>query len=321
MSSSITSDSLFGLALTTYRDKDLGPDAPSFFLYECLIAAIAVGFFRVTIKSYDGEPLPLRIFFALSLALLAMMKKSYEIICALQVFSYAVPLVLTFNVTRITKASALPGTFVRLLLVATSALFSLVLSHVLLSEDFFHILGLITPSPVKKLVFYLFPVEEIMKAYHIVADFVDPVVLQKQVAHLLFVTFNVQVGLGYLGIDFLKREQARRNLLVRLDMTTTDKDDDGKASRKENGTDGVSDTTQKKQLEASYRFQKSAPSFILLTAAPYMFQIILFGNMNMFAYTCLQHDIHRAVRLNELFSHDSHLLAMANDSATSPEGM
>jgi len=44
------------------------------------------------------------------------------------------------------------------------------------------------------------------------------------------------------------------------------------------------------------------------------------GNVNRFAFVCMQHDLSRAVRLNNLFDNDSYLIAMANDSATSPGG-
>jgi hypothetical protein len=312
-------DSLFGLMLTTHRDKDLGVDAPYFFQYECMIAAIAVGYFRMTIRSHDKEPLPLRLFFAVALASLAYTKKPYEIILAIQLFSYAVPSLLVMNVRRAIFSGALPDKVVRLLLIAASAVLSLLLVHVVLSDDFLSLLATVTPAPVENMILYLFPIVEFGQAYDIMCHFVDPAVLQKQFAHLLFVTYNIQVSMGFVGIAFLKREQMRRNELVRMDMSSDDDDDTIKAS---NGIKPkLSEKTQTKQLAASSRFQRGAPAFILLVAAPYMFQIIFFGNINYFAYTCLEHDIHRAVRLNQLFDHDSHLVAMANDSATSPEGM
>ena len=314
MNDTISVPLLFGLDLTTHRDKDLGVDASSFFQYECIIAAIAVAFFRTTIKSHDHEPLALRLFFSLTLAGLAFVKKPYEIICAMQMFSYAVPLLLKRQ--QMTQ-SALPSTrrLNWLLLVALSACLSLAISHFLLSDDFFSIIAFVTPSLLKRLTLYLIPIYEVQQAYDIITQFVDPGVLQKQLAHLLFVTFNIQVGMGYLGIEFLKREQKRRNELIRIDMTS---DPDATAPA-ENGPK-VSEEIVEKQKSASRRFQRGAGPFILMTAAPYMFQLIAYGNVNMFAFACLQDDIHRAVRLNQLFKNDSHLVAMANDSATSPEG-
>jgi len=48
-------------------------------------------------------------------------------------------------------------------------------------------------------------------------------------------------------------------------------------------------------------------------------QIILFGNLNKFAFINVQNQIHRSIRIQELFDHDSHLTAIASESATSPD--
>ena len=48
------------------------------------------------------------------------------------------------------------------------------------------------------------------EAVELVAAFVDPAILNSRIYYLLFVTFNVQVGIGYLGIGFLREEQRRR---------------------------------------------------------------------------------------------------------------
>ena len=313
MNETISDPLLFGLKLTTHRDKDLGVDAASFFQYECIIAAIAVAFFRTTIKSHEHEPMALRLFFSLILAGLAFVKKPYEIICAMQMFSYAVPLLLRRQ--QMIRSSLPPRKLNWMLLVALSACLSLAINHFVLSDDFFSIIAFVTPSFFKRLILYLIPIYEMQQAYEIITQFVDPGVLQKQLAHLLFVTFNIQVGMGYLGIEFLKREQRRRNELVRIDMTS----DPDATCPTENGPK-ASEEVIKKQEDASRRFQRGAAPFILMTATPYMFQLIAYGNVNMFAFACVQDDIHRAVRLNQLFKNDSHLVAMANDSATSPEG-
>ena len=49
-----------------------------------------------------------------------------------------------------------------------------------------------------------------------------------------------------------------------------------------------------------------------------MFQIIFFGNMNMFAFHCVRDDVHRAIRVHGVFGHDAHLVAMAENSAMGP---
>jgi energy-coupling factor transporter ATP-binding protein EcfA2 len=99
--------------------------------------------------------------------------------------------------------------------------------------------------------------------------------------------------------------------LVRMDMEDTPSTD-GK-------TGTAAEDIMTKKSEAARRFQRSAAPFILATAIPYMLQIILYGNMNFFAFQCLKHDLHRAVRLNELFDHESRLAAVSNNSATSPD--
>ena len=61
-------------------------------------------------------------------------------------------------------------------------------------------------------------------------------------------------------------------------------------------------------------------TLVFLSALPYMAQIILYGNINHYAYVCVQDELHRTIRYRQVFVQDNHLLAMANDSPTSPEG-
>jgi energy-coupling factor transporter ATP-binding protein EcfA2 len=308
--------SLFGLALSTHRPKDLGAEASSYFQYEPLIAAISILFFRTTV-SQKNELAILRWFFALLLAGLAYCKKSYELILAVEIFSYAVPWVL--QTPRLSTVFA-KTTTTRLLSIAASAFASLVLAHVLVSDNLFPVLGMMTPSYVVQTIRYLFPVEEISAAYDIMKDFADPIILRKQIDHLFFVTFHIQVGMGFLGISFLRKEQHRRNLLIRMDVADTE-DEDGRTTAKSNGSRSTKDlSSTEAKLDRAKRFQGGAAPFILFSALPYMFQIISYGNINKFAFTCVQHDLHRTVRLNELFDYDNRLTAMATESPTSPEG-
>lgn len=307
-------DTYFGLALTSHRDKDLGVDATSYFQYECLVAGIAVMFCRWTVKSSSAqkEPLLLRIFFALSLGFLAYSKKSYELIIAVEIFSYFVPLWLSQKNTMIPTLPGLSEKNSRLLWIAVSAVLSFLISHSILSLQVWTTLISLIPEFIQQGLEYLLPIPEMKEAHSILAAFGNPAVLQKQMSHLFFVTFHIQVGMGYLGIDFLRQEQSRRNQLVRMDMID-DKADD--ANHKDPQSPGKKSSPR---LDASKRFQKSAFPFIFLTALPYMLQIITFGNINRFSFLCFQNDVHRVIRLNELFDHDAHLVAMANDSATSP---
>jgi len=306
-----TEVSLFGVALTTHRDKHLGPQATSYFQYESAIAAIAILFFRTTVHQKKEQVL-LRWFFALLLTSLAYCKKSYELILAVEFFSYAVAwLVQTRPKTG--QSSQRKTIAIQLVSIAASATASLLLSRLIVSGALGKLLSILTPRFVVRILHALFPIAEMQAAYKIMMDFSDPLVLSKQVNHLLFITFHIQVGMGYLGIDFLKKEQHRRNLLIRMDMADTEEERAAANGSKHNATTNV-------RLERSRKFQRGAVPFILFAAFPYMLQIITYGNINKFAFTCLQHDLHRTVRLNELFDHDNHLTAMANDSPTSPEG-
>ena len=125
---------------------------------------------------------------------------------------------MTFSFARLRKQSGMPDKLIRLIFIALSAVLSLALSHFCLSDHVFSVITNFTPPFVKEAIMYLIPIAEANMAYDIMIKFVDPVILNKQLAHLLFVTLNIQVGLGFLGIDFLKKEQQRRNQLVRLDV-------------------------------------------------------------------------------------------------------
>jgi hypothetical protein len=306
----------FGLALTTHRDKELGADAVSYFMYEGLIAAIAILFFRSTVQIFHApEPRALRWFFALLLAALAFCKKSYELIMAVQIFSFLVPWVLQTRASSGVPASR--DMMVRLVSIAAAAVASLLVSHLAASGSLYKLGSIVTPRIVVRVLNYLFPVAEMQAAYDIMAAFADPAVLEKQAYHLLFVTFHIQCGMGYLGIGFLRKEQYRRNQLVRLDVP--DKEETlSNGNNTDNGSSAT--TTATTNLQRSQRFQRGAAPFILLSALPYMLQIIMYGNINKFAFSCFQHDLHRQVRLNQLFDNDNHLLSLALDSPISPEG-
>jgi hypothetical protein len=222
----------------------------------------------------------------------------------------------------------------RLLSIATAAMVSFFLSHgIFHSGIFIHIVRWITPGFVIRTIEYLFPVYEMKEAYHIMNELsMEPENFRAMLKHLFFVTFHIQVGMGYLGIDFLRREQSRRNDLIRLDMrvnndekqeTTTTDHDGHNSNNNDNGRSNGKKTSKQTRdilLERSRRFQAGAAPFIFVTALPYMFQIIFYGNINQFAYTCVQDEIHRHVRIRQVFERDNHLNALAMDSAVSPDG-
>lgn len=305
---------LFGIPLSTHRDRGLD-HAP--FPYELLIAAISIIFFRTTIYQQND---PTRWAFGLILGYLTYTNQSYELITSLEFFSYAVPYFLfseslpfVFGQKKTTKqAKDLP---IRFFLILISGCLSFYICSLVGSGNLFHWIALITPSFVNDGLATLFPIAEIQAAYDIINRFIlEPGLLRYQVSRLLFTTFHIQYGIGYLGIDFLKQEQERRNQLVRMDLQeetkpTTSSQNNGP---KENKKKPLS------KMEKSRKFQRSAAPFIFFVAVPYMLKIIFFGNLNAFAYACFKDDVHRAVRLHDLFDHDNNLVALANHSAKSP---
>jgi hypothetical protein len=322
----IPTDSLFGIPLSTHRIRDA---EISSFLYESVISAAAVLFFRTTIYR-QKEPRLLRWFFGVMLAFLAYTNKSYELISAVEMFSYAVPFLLHSDLPlHFLNGCVNDSKLLRLVFIGLSAIVSLIVCHLVASGDMFHALGLVTPSWVMEGLSWMFPIQEVQAAYDIIDDFIlEPTLLQTQIARLLFITFHIQVGMGYLGINFLNKEQERRNQLVRMDMIGDDDDEEGgdqptktKNGKKQQTGENKADASDTKKLSRAKRFQKSAAPFIFFTAVPYMIQIIGYGNLNAFAFACFKDDVHRAVRLYDLFEHDNNLVAMSLHSAKGPAGM
>ena len=309
---------LFGFALSTYRDFAAPEPELASFQFEQAIAAISILFFRTTI-TVKNEPWLLRTLFAFLLATMAYNKQSYELIMASELISFALP----FLLGRFNKAK-LPTTAAgKALWLLGSMLLSVIISHMAFSGKLRALFAVITPSFVVEGLEKLFPIQEMKAAYRILYAFSDPVVLQRQIAHLLFVTFHIQAGMGYLGINFLRTEQERRNQLLRMDIGDEHDQGEAEASTKskphENGGSKHDSKRTAILMERSAKYKQMAGPFILFAALPYMLQIILYGNINKFAYTCVQHDIHRNVRLHELFGHDSHLTALSIESSMSPE--
>lgn len=310
-------ENLFGIPLSTHRDRSLPLGA---FQYEILIAAISIWMFRTTIPASSKEPWALRWFFALLLGYLTFSGMSYELIVAAEIFSYAAPICIYAQWPVGSTKSSGNAIFLRLVWLVVGALFSVAVSHFLMTGAFYSWLVLVTPNRIWKAIASIFPTEEMRAAYDVLDRFVsEPNLLDHQILRLFFVTFHIQCGIGYLGIAFLTEEQQRRNELVRMDMTRGDFGDDAEGDEKEIEKK-VADATQEKRLKKSRKFQRTAGPFILFVAVPYMINIIAFGNLNAFAFTCFKDDIHRSVRLYELFEHDNHLVAVAEHSATSPEG-
>ena len=158
---------------------------------------------------------------------------------------------------------------------------------------------------------YLLPLTEFADAHDIITEFVDPSELYVKAGHLLFVTFHIQVGMGFLGISFLRAEQSRKNALVKIEedlkrnaaAAEEEKNDKNASKMKSSSSSGDGDE-KKKEYDPSNSFRKSAGPFIFFVALPYMAQIVLYGGMNMYAFHCFRDDIHRTIRLNDLFDND-----------------
>ena len=158
---------------------------------------------------------------------------------------------------------------------------------------------------------YLLPLTEFADAHDIITEFVDPSELYVKAGHLLFVTFHIQVGMGFLGISFLRAEQSRKNALVKIEedlkrnaATVEEEKNDKNASKMKSSSASGDCDEKKKEYDPSNSFRKSAGPFIFFVALPYMAQIVLYGGMNMYAFHCFRDDIHRTIRLNDLFDND-----------------
>jgi len=304
-------------------------------------------FFRTTVTlppTSSKEPKFLRWFFGGLLAFLSYSNKSYELICAVEIFSYLVTFFLFseyvpsffFNFAQDKNKTNI----LRIVLIAISAILCLLVCHLAATGVLFQLLKSITPTFISDGLMLIFPIAEVQASYDIIDEFViEEGLVKDQATRLFFITFHIQVAIGYLGIDFLKQEQHRRNELVRMDLNVTDENESESSSNshgkpvsmsrsnivssqetKKNTSEVSSINTGGKQrmMNRSLKFQRTAAPFIFFTAVPYMIKVIGVGNLNAFAFVCMRDDIHRSVRLYNLFDHDNYLVALADHSAKAP---
>jgi hypothetical protein len=334
---------------------------PALYELEPHIAALAIFFCRFVIisgsltASPDGHTsvlgkstieFGLRLGMSIILAGMAYMRMDYDVICSVHLWSHVLPTLLGWCVNLLGKnsgegkkgskkqqskkkkaAESPPPSLTMSIGISTLLLVSLpsclYMCRLFSNLTFLSLVIQQVPTPVSNAFHYMFPIEELAASYDIVTSFVsDKELLHDMLAHLLFVTFHIQMGLGHIGIAFLTSEQRRKNMLIRMDVENpnpnTTNGGNKKKGKKEQNVNGEH-TTKKMKFDPSRKFRRTAPSFILFAVLPYMFQIILFGNLNKFAFMNVQNQIHRSVRIQELFDHDSHLTAIASESATSPD--
>ena len=75
-------------------------------------------------------------------------------------------------------------------------------------------------------------------------------------------------------------------MLVRMDVENPPPSDNGVKKGGKSGMKGGAKKEEetRKKFDPSRNFRRSAPSFILFTVLPYMFQIILFGEFGTLQY-------------------------------------
>lgn len=294
----------------------------------------------------------------------------YEWICSVELWSHVLPWLIgrlygcnnsrggddqvQVNKRQEEKPPSLLSSMAMAFILTTSYPSCLFICRFLSSPYFYTLLPTILPMKLKHILGYMLPLSEMKASYDIISVFYtddnphntalntsahemlsQKKILHDMLRHLLFVTTHTQFGLGYIGIDFLRREQERKNMLIRMDLENNDDCDDNNNSSgkvkekhdnssrsskhnnenaKHNGNSSKANTVKtnkkKSSSDPSRKFRNSAPTFILFTVLPYMFQIILFGNMNNFAFMYVRDQIHHTVRIDELFRHVSYLFLL-----------
>jgi len=335
------------------------PASDGLYELEPIIAGLAIFFCRFVIiqgsltASPDGHTsvlgnnkleFVLRLCMSVVLAYMALLRMNYDLVCAVHLWSHVMPPMMGWLVRskdtktkkgggknskkspRTNNLSSIPPSLILPISLSTLFLVSLpsclYLCRLFSNPTFLtFVINNIPQYPIKDALHYMFPISELNASYEIVTSFIsNKELLHDMLAHLLFVTFHVQVGRGHIGIAFLTGEQRRKNMLIRMDVENPAPSSSKKSKKKGGDTISINGATeQRKKFDPSRKFRRSAPTFILLTVLPYMFQIMFFANLNKFAFMNVRNQIHRSVRIQELFGHDAHLTAMAGESATSPD--
>ena len=225
-----TTDMFGGVSWATNRvTAGVDDDGPPYFPNELLIAGISIAFCRYSVRRSDDESVVLRLIVSGLLGMLAYTgQSSYVTIIAAEIFSYflsywwvdIVPQTKNVPMLPSTVASSLHPVVGKALYLAGGALASLLASHILCTLAIWTFLfRSLVPSFLLRGLEYLFPVRELLQAWHILMDLsLEPMILQRMIDHLFFVTLHIQVGIGYLGIHFLHKQQERKNQLIRLDI-------------------------------------------------------------------------------------------------------
>ena len=121
---------------------------------------------------------------------------------------------------------------------------------------------------------WLLPLREMVSVYHTIKDLLGTRQFEEEVCEILIVTGYVQMSLGYVGIWYMRRGQARTNSL--LDVA------DGK-------------------LDA-WGFVQRVGLYMLVVAAPYMMQRTIMETANALAFYAFLSKVDQHVRVDSFFS-------------------
>ena len=160
---------------------------------------------------------------------------------------------------------------------------------------------------------HMFPVKEFTKAYQTTTLFMPDFnntnslentldyspLLQQAVCHTLYVTVNIQIAIGFVGIAYLDALNTRKIALMKINDTPV--------------TGPLLAPT-----ERARGFMRLAVKHIFFVGVPYMLHRITMENVDMFAFKRVQNHVHNHVRQTLLFQNKRHFVSM-NDLPHSPD--
>ena len=160
---------------------------------------------------------------------------------------------------------------------------------------------------------HMFPVKEFTKAYQTTTLFMPDFnntksvenvldhspLLQQALCHTLYVTLNIQLAIGYIGIAYLDAQNTRRNVLMRIN-------------------DAPEAGPMLPPGARARRFMGLAVKHIFFVGVPYMLHRITMENVDNFAFKRVQNHVHNHVRQTLLFQNKRHFVSM-NDLPHSPD--
>lgn len=324
--------------VTTHLKHVKNDHASQLLPYDGIIAVAAVTYCRYTVR-FPSESKPSRIFWSIVLGYLAYNRYDYWLQFYVHLLSFGEHFYLQasqyFTAKKAKENTSIEQVGIQAQVLTVLWTCALVIGHLFYSMSYpngtyslfqsrfckmiteFPLLYTLLKAIYSKVldwIDYLIPVREFISAHDIITEFVNPSELYAKAGHLLFVTFHIQVGMGFLGIEFLRAEQSRKNALVKIEEDvkgnqqgldkTINNADKNNGSTKQNGDCKLPTKEQKEPYDASKNFRKGAGPFIFFVALPYMVQIVFYGGLNMYAFHCFRDDIHRTIRLNDLFAND-----------------